>query len=100
MPTIAAILIFIVAGSWCLFFAGIFFASLFISAFIVPLIVIPILLIPFVALAFLAIFGAISALQRKRWGLALAGSIITSLPFNLLGVAALVLIALSKNEFN
>ena len=54
------------------------------------------------ALAFigiLAIVGGIFALQRKNWGLALAGSIAAFFPWSLLGIAAIVLTALSKDEF-
>ena len=46
-----------------------------------------------------ALLGGIYALQRKKWGLALAGSIITILGFTILGIVATVLIALSKEEF-
>jgi hypothetical protein len=47
----------------------------------------------------LAIVGGIYALQRKIWGLALAGSIAAFFPSWILGIAAIVLTALSKNEF-
>jgi len=44
--------------------------------------------------------GGIYALQRKIWGLALAGSIAAFFsPSWVLGVAAIVFTALSKNEF-
>jgi hypothetical protein len=45
------------------------------------------------------IAGGIASLQRKRWGLALAGSILSVFPFSLLGIASIVLVVLSKNEF-
>ncbi len=47
----------------------------------------------------LAIVGGIFALQRKNWGLALAGSIAAFLPWLPLGIAAIVLTTLSKDEF-
>jgi len=49
----------------------------------------------------LAIVGGIYALRRKRWRLALVGSIFSFLnPWTWeLGVAAIVFTALSKNEF-
>ena len=47
----------------------------------------------------LAIVGGIFALQRKKWGLALAGSIAAFLASWPLGIAAIVLTALSKKEF-
>lgn len=55
--------------------------------------------VPLAALAVLAMVGGILALQRKSWGLALAGSIAAVLPFSLLGIAALILTALSRDEF-
>ena len=54
---------------------------------------------PFAILSILAIVGGIYALQRKIWGLALAGSIAAFFPSWPLGVAAIVFTALSKNEF-
>jgi len=47
----------------------------------------------------LEIAAGISALQRKRWGLALAGSILAALPMNVLGILAIIFLALSKDEF-
>lgn len=55
--------------------------------------------IPILILAILALLGGIYSLLRKLWGLALAGSIAAILLFFLLGVPAVILIALSKNEF-
>lgn len=47
----------------------------------------------------LAIAGGIYALRRKKWGLALAGSIAALSPMLLPGIAAIVLTARSKKEF-
>ena len=47
----------------------------------------------------LPIIGGIFAIQRKQWGLALAGSIFATIGDALLGIPALILIALSKDEF-
>jgi len=55
--------------------------------------------IPTLIFALLALFGGIFALQRKIWGLALAGSIVSIIVLFPLGVASTVLIALSKDEF-
>ena len=55
--------------------------------------------IPAAIIAILAITGGICALQRKNWGLALAGSIAAFFQSWLLGIAAIVLIVLSKEEF-
>jgi len=56
---------------------------------------------PFLCVSALAIVGGIYALQRRKWGLALAGSIAALFTpwFWFLGVAATVFTALSKNEF-
>ena len=51
-------------------------------------------------IAILAVIGGIYALQRRYWGLALAGSIAAILVFFPTGIAAVIFVALSKNEFN
>ena len=58
------------------------------------------LLVPVLAILALEIAGGILSLQRKKWGWALAGSIVAILPFSFLGIAATILVALSKNEFD
>ena len=45
------------------------------------------------------LIGGIYALKRKMWGWALASSILSILAFLPLGIAATVLVAQSKNEF-
>lgn len=47
----------------------------------------------------LPLIGGIYAIQRKAWGLALAGSIVAILPAVPLGIISTVLVALSRNEF-
>lgn len=47
----------------------------------------------------LPLIGGIYAIQRKSWGLALAGSIVAILSMAPLGILATVLVALSRNEF-
>lgn len=47
----------------------------------------------------LALVGGIYAVQRKKWGWALTGSIFALVPTFLLGLVAIILTALSKNEF-
>ena len=51
-------------------------------------------------LAILAIIGGTIALQRKLWGLALAGSIVSMLVFFPTGIAAVIFVGLSKEEFH
>jgi hypothetical protein len=55
-------------------------------------------LICFVA-GILAFIGGIFALRRKSWGLALTGAIAAALPFNILGILAVVFVATGKKEF-
>jgi len=55
--------------------------------------------IPTLIIAILALGGGIYAVQRKMWGLALAGSIAAILAFFPLGIPAVILTAQSKDEF-
>ncbi len=56
--------------------------------------------LPLLLLGVVAIVGGIFALKRKAWGLALAGGICALFPpYSLLGILAIVFIALSKEEF-
>jgi hypothetical protein len=105
MPTVAGILLLVSAGVKLLGAIGVLAAGLFVA---VPssfagfpvgwLLVLVFVLLSIAAIA-VVIAGGVSSLQRKRWGLALAGSIVAILPFSLLGIAATVLVALSRNEF-
>lgn len=52
----------------------------------------------FLCLGILAIIGGISSIRRKRFGLSLAGAI-SALGSGLLGVVAVILVALAKREF-
>jgi len=57
---------------------------------------------PALALGVVAIVGGVMALQRTRWSLALVGAICALLippPF-ILGILAIVFIALSREEFS
>ena len=61
--------------------------------------------VPLALLSVLSLVGGIYAIQRRKWGLALAGSIsaiFASMPLLgglPVGIASTVLISLSKNEF-
>lgn len=110
MPVAAGILD-IICGSATLFVSGLLgvigtIGSAVLNYFpvgIPPAVVAAIFLalaIPFTLLGILAIVGGIYALQRKKWGLALAGSIAAFFPPKwILGIAAIVLTVLSKEEF-
>ena len=103
MPVIAGILMLISAGLKLLSLFALLGASFFmimpqnfprlgpaiVLAYVVLLVVIIVL----------SVIGGICSLQRKRWGLALTGAIFSILPFSILGIAEIVLIVLSKDEF-
>ena len=55
--------------------------------------------IPAIVIAILAVVGGIFAILRKRWRWSLVGSIAAVLSLIILGIPAVVLIALSKDEF-
>ena len=112
MPTAAGILD-IVAGSLGLLFCviiAIFFA--FFSALMpsngagmngLPMAIMAIIFVPMaifmLAAAILAIIGGVYALRRKKWGLALAGSIGALFGITVIGIVAIVFTAISKSEF-
>jgi hypothetical protein len=52
-----------------------------------------------VAIGILSLLGGIFALKRKNWGLALAGSIASIFGSSVIGILALVFIAMSRDEF-
>ncbi len=54
--------------------------------------------VPIIALGIVAIVGGISAIRRGSFGLSLAGAI-CALPSNILGILAVIFIAMSKKEF-
>ena len=47
----------------------------------------------------LPIVGGIYSLQRRKWGLALAGSIAAIFGSSIMGILATIFVALSKDEF-
>ncbi len=55
--------------------------------------------IPQTIVSILALIGGIYAVQRKRWGWVLTGSIAAILAATPLGIAAIVFTALSRDEF-
>ena len=57
------------------------------------------MVIPALIIGALAIVGGVFALQRKNWGWALAGSIAAALVPIALGIVAIILLVLSRNEF-
>ncbi|MEJ2739335.1 MAG: hypothetical protein P8105_05850 [Dehalococcoidia bacterium] len=57
------------------------------------------IMVPFLILGVVALIGGIYALRREKWGMALAGSIAAFLPTSILGVVAIIFVAISKKEF-
>jgi len=54
----------------------------------------------FLATGVVAIIGGIASLQRRRWGLALAGAICAIMPpSSLLGIVSTVFVAMARDEF-
>ena len=49
--------------------------------------------------AILSLIGGIYAIQRKKWGLALAGSIAAIFGSSIMGILATIFTAMSKDEF-
>ncbi len=102
MPVIAGVLILISVGFRAIALLGVLLFGLFILIW--PpggglIAVGAVVLIICLGLLVLAVVGGVYALQRRRWGWALAGAIVAALPFSLLGIAAIVLLALSREEF-
>jgi len=107
MPMIAGIMA-IVAGAFKLFglpigaavlmFIPVAAADAGIGRMEITLVVLLVFL-PLLVLGVLSIIGGVYAIRRRRYGLALMGAIAALLPFSMLGIASVVLVALSKNEF-
>ena len=51
------------------------------------------------AIGVLSLVGGIFATQRRKWGLALAGSIAAAIGSTVFGVLAIIFLAMSKDEF-
>jgi len=104
MPLIAGILAIIAGGLKLFSVLGLIAFSFFAIApptitRIGPLTLFLGAFIPLVILTALAIVGGVFAIQRKRFGIALTGAIAALLPFSLLGLASVILLAISKEEF-
>jgi hypothetical protein len=56
--------------------------------------------LPWIILGIVSIVGGAFALRRKTWAMALAGAICALMwPMSLLGILAIVFVAISKQEF-
>ncbi len=110
MPTAAGVLCIISAAIRLIVVLGLIIAMIITGEFLIftglgfwlPLNVMAVLwliTVPLAVTGVLALVGGIFALQRKRWGLALAGSIAAFLPFGILGVIATIFTSLSRGDF-
>jgi len=55
--------------------------------------------VPVLALGIVAIVGGVFALRRKSFGMALAGAICALFPIVILGILAIIFVAVSRKEF-
>ncbi len=100
MPVVAGILLLVVGGiSLLQALARITFGGMMLRSFWTIIgIKIAALIKSFFAL--IVVVGGIFTLRRKVWWLALVGAIFATLNTMLLGIPALILVVLSKNEFS
>ena len=68
------------------------------AAWIAPTVIIILAVYTFV-IGVLSLIGGIYALQRRKWGLALTGSIAAIFGSQLFGILATIFTAMSRNEF-
>ena len=100
MPVVAGILILVVGGLALLgALFRVVFGGMFLSSFW-GFIGFKINAIIRTISAVIVVAGGISTLKRRVWWLALVGAILATLDTLLLGIPALILIALSKDEFH
>ncbi|MBN2323185.1 MAG: hypothetical protein JXQ30_05580 [Spirochaetes bacterium] len=62
--------------------------------------ILTIIAIPTLGIGVVSLVGGIFALQKKSWGLLLAGSIASVISFFVLGVLAIVFTVIAKDEFD
>jgi amino acid permease len=114
MPTTAGILnivtgVFSILGAIGVIFAIVAIGSINIMSFLLPAeakFIVPliaptliVILVLSIARAVFTIIGGIFALQRRKWGWALTGSIFATIGTDLLGLASTIFVAIAKDEF-
>jgi hypothetical protein len=98
-PTVAGILA-IIAGALQVIFGTVFAIGVGFGAGIIGMGWLSAIFAPLIIFGIVAIVGGIYALLRKIWGLALAGSICALIgPWFILGLLAIIFVALGKGEF-
>lgn len=103
-PTVAGILNIIVGASCLLSALGLGIGAAIFGPwmgfpFYIPGIFLGLLAIPALLLGALILVSGMFAIQRRRWGWALAGTIAVLIVSGILGIISTILIALSKDEF-
>lgn len=106
MPIVAGILTLISGGGKLLGVVGLLIAGFFVSLspgidgrFAHPLVIFTVIGIFLLISGVIAVIGGIYTLRRQNWGMSLTGAIFAFLPFNLLGLASIILLALCRREF-
>jgi hypothetical protein len=98
-PTVAGILA-IIAGALQVIVGAIFAIGVGFGGGIIGMGWLSAIFAPLIIFGIIAIVGGIYALRRKIWGLALAGSICALIgPWFILGILAIIFVALGKGEF-
>ncbi len=64
-----------------------------------PTVILLVIGLALIVIGIVAVIGGVSALHRKRWGFALAGAIL-ALGSLILGILAIVFVAMGKKEFS
>ena len=98
-PTVAGVLA-IIAGALQVIFGMVFAIGVGVGAGMIGMGWLSAIFIPLIIFGIIAIVGGIYALKRNIWGLALAGSICALIgPWFILGLLAIIFVALGKGEF-
>jgi hypothetical protein len=98
-PTVAGVLA-IIAGALQVIFGMVFAIGVGVGAGMVGMGWLSAIFVPLIIFGIIAIVGGIYALKRNIWGLALAGSICALIgPWFILGLLAIIFVALGKGEF-
>ncbi len=109
-PTVAGVLeivagaLQLMSGAAVVLVAGLFAGGMTLgdvpeAILLVPLPLISFIGLPMILLGVVSLLGGISALQRRRWGLALAGGVCALLFSTVIGVLSIVFVTISREEF-
>ncbi|MDD4874141.1 MAG: hypothetical protein PHE15_04120 [Dehalococcoidales bacterium] len=65
----------------------------------IPITIIWLFAIPMLIISVVSIIGGVYAVNKRNWGLALAGAMCSIVPSQVIGVIAVIFIVISKKEF-